>query len=104
MSNRATTRLTFRCTHKVGDDAVESRPLVVQLLATLTHALLASAQAAEVVGGQRHSVRVQLERQPANGLLACHNKFTHQVSVPLQSSDERVRRAGKRESYRVRCP
>ena len=56
---------------------MESRPLVVQLLATLTRALLASAQAAEVVGGQRNRVRVQLERQPANGLLACHNKLRH---------------------------
>ena len=47
--------------HEVGDDTVELAALEVQHLALLAHALLASAQAAEVLCRLRHYIGVELK-------------------------------------------
>mmetsp|Transcript_7321 Transcript_7321/g.20636 ORF Transcript_7321/g.20636 Transcript_7321/m.20636 type:complete len:223 (+) Transcript_7321:17-685(+) len=54
--------------HKVGDHAVESAALVVKRLAGLAHALLASAQGAEVVNGLGDDVAVEPKLDAAGRL------------------------------------
>lgn len=56
--------------HELLDDAVEHAALVVEGLAALAQALLASAEGAEVLSRLRHDIVVELEGNAAGGLLA----------------------------------
>lgn len=57
--------------HKFRNDAVESGALVVEGLSELSLALLARAQAPEVLGSAGRDVVEQLKRHATSGLAAC---------------------------------
>ena len=56
--------------HELGDNAVEHRPFVMQLLARLASAPLTGAEAAEILSTLRSLVREELEGDPPEGLAA----------------------------------
>ena len=55
--------------HELLDYAVEHRALVVQRLAGLADAFLASAESTEILGRLGNKIVVQLHRDAANGLV-----------------------------------
>eukprot|EP01043_Picozoa_sp_COSAG02_P049475 COSAG02_NODE_4971_length_4771_cov_1.547303_2_plen_235_part_00 len=75
--------------HEVGDNAVEGGALVVERLAGLSLALLASAECAEVLDGLRDGLAVESHDDAARGLAACATR-THRsarVAADQRESD-----------------
>eukprot|EP01046_Picozoa_sp_COSAG06_P035200 COSAG06_NODE_3758_length_4939_cov_1.872727_3_plen_144_part_00 len=63
--------------HEAGDDPVEAGALVRELLAAGTHALLTSAEAAEVLCGLGHHVRAEHHLDATGGLAVDHHFEEH---------------------------
>lgn len=84
--------------HEVGNDAVEGGALVVEGLAAAAHALLAGAKGAEILGGARGRVGVQLHHY-ATGRLASDGHVEVDLRVRHRCNFQGIQQKRANESW-----